>query len=158
MLSTNRERLLDPIAEEFDAVLVAAKEIREAHSIVTARADSLDKIGEFFGHTRRINQADYQFRSLLESLITVFNSAGTKDAIKVYLSALLSIDINTVKIFELYPGYIELYIPSTFMAEEDTIRQAVLQVVAVGITIDFVWATTYWDDPEAQWDADDYWV
>ena len=158
MLSTNRERVIDLFAEQLDDIHVAAKAIRESHLLLTARASALDNIGASLSIERRVEQTDSNFRFLLESLINIYASAGTKFAITTFLSAYLDIEISIIRIFELYPGSITIYLPADFSDDEEKITEVLEQVLAAGISVDFVWATTYWDDPESKWDTDDYWV
>ncbi|MDD3039586.1 hypothetical protein [Bacteroides sp.] len=157
-IATNRERLLDAIALQIDETLAACVGVKYSHSLLTSRGAALDKIGKFFAMSRDVGETDANFRILLSQLITIYASAGTKPAITAFLSALLDVDQELIKIYELAPGGISIYLPTEFEAREDDIIALLHDIVAAGVVVTLIWSETFWDSPDTLFDDGDKWM
>jgi hypothetical protein len=143
---SNRERVIDAIALEFEEIYAVINQIRASHQIDNARGDSLEAIGSLLNIDRLQDQVDNDYRATIEGLSTVRLGAGTKVGIVAYLENYLLLNSNEFDVLEISPCHIQIRLITDLLSRETEIEESLADAVAAGIHYDIVYNDATWDD------------
>lgn len=95
-------RYLSSNEEELDSIDEQLEEVISSKFVDSATGQELDEIGSLFGDTigKRRGRSDTQYRTYLKSVVQSFVSRGTKNGIKLAVSAATGIPIEDITINE----------------------------------------------------------
>lgn len=152
MTGTNHQKFISTLASELDEFYQAARDVWDARSVNSARGASLDNVGAILDYERVVGELDLDYRNGIKNLISINSAAGTKPAIKSFVSNYLRISEDDIVIKEETPNYIQIQLHTDFAPQETEIRQLVQRFIAAGVHVKIVFGGVYWDD--AVWDQD----
>lgn len=150
MTGTNYQKFINIFSPEFDALYAAILAIKGAIQINSARGQSLDNIGSLLDYDRTVNELDSNYRDGVKNIIKLNTTAGTKPAIKQFLSQYLRISESSIQIKEETPKEITIQLPPELASQEDEIRKIAQRFIVAGVHANFVFAASYWDN--TTWD------
>jgi len=156
-MQSNRERIIDAMADQFEEVFVQMDKVKEAHQLAAARGISLDALGALTNILRLPNESDNDYRLRLQKLTSIKIGAGTKSSIIYYLENYLLLESSDFNVIEISPCFIQIQLISDLVSREAEIYNALSEAIAAGVFYEIVYEETYWQDVDAQWDTDDRW-
>lgn len=94
-------RYIESSEEEFESIDDQLQKVIEAKFVDKASGEELDRLGALFGELgKRNGRSDLQYRGYLKSVVQSFVSRGTKNGIKLAISATTEVAIEDITIDE----------------------------------------------------------